>query len=145
MKLYIIRHGDALLPTINPERPLSDRGVAQVKQLAERLQAQQVKPHYIYHSGILRAKQTAKILAESLHVAAEKLAGLLPDDAPEPMLAQIATWVEDTMLVGHLPYVLELADSLCVEGCRIEFTTATAVCLERNGQHWKIQQVIKNC
>src|SRR5690242_18384770 len=137
MKLYLMRHGEALPSTTDAQRPLSNEGRLQVESVTKRLQEQEANPKYIYHSGILRAQQTAEIAAQYLQVhTVETIADLLPESAIEPILNQINLWTEDTMLVGHLPYLSDLLSLLSDEGYYVEFDTATVACLEKTSQKW---------
>jgi len=143
MKLYLIRHGEALPSIVDSQRPLSDHGRAQVAYLAHHLQDENAKPLHIYHSGILRAQQTAEIIAKTLHITAvDKISGLLPEDRPDSIFDQINSWTEDMMLVGHLPYLAYLLSRLSDEGNHVQFDTATAVCLERVNTKWLIRAVL---
>lgn len=143
MKLYIVRHGEALTSEMDPKRPLSEDGRAQVSGVAQHLQEENAHPHRIYHSGVLRAQQTAEILSEILKVGqVEKITDFTPEDPVEPMLQHIASWTQDTMLVGHLPYVSVLLSRLSEEGHYVEFDTATAVCLEKAANQWLIRAVL---
>jgi phosphohistidine phosphatase SixA len=144
MKLYLIRHGEALSAHIDAQRVLSEHGRIQVAHLATQLRAEDIHPAHIYHSEFLRAKQTATILAEHLKITAvDELEGLLPDDNPAPIYQQINTWTEDTIVVSHLPYLPRLLRLFSQEGHYIVFETSTAVCLERSqaSSRWAIQTV----
>ncbi len=115
-----MQHGLAKTREEDPERPLTDEGRATVERVAHRVAALGLKPDRIYHSGILRARQTAEILAERLGVAdrVEARPGLEPLDPVEP----VARWLDElaaafgaVVLVGHLPFLDRLA-SLLVAG-----------------------------
>ncbi len=58
--LYLVHHGDAVGPDVDPMRPLSERGRAQVDALAREAGSRGAKPDVIWHSGKLRARQTAE-------------------------------------------------------------------------------------
>jgi len=143
MKLYLVRHGEALFAAVDSQRSLSNTGCLQVKNVAKRLQERGAHPKHIFHSGILRAEQTAQILAEELSVRSiKKIANLLPEDAVESIFNQTVVWTEDTLLVGHLPYMSRLLSMLSNEGYGIEFGTATVVCLEKINAQWMIEAVL---
>jgi phosphohistidine phosphatase len=57
MKLYLVQHGDALPKDIDPDRPLSNVGHAEVGLLAELL-AGHMNISRVLHSGKTRARQT---------------------------------------------------------------------------------------
>jgi len=90
----------------------------------------------IQHSGKLRARQTAEILAESIEseeglMAAE---GLMPDDDLVTWSQELASTPDDTMLVGHLPFMSRLASKLLAGDEAIglfKFQPSSVLCLER--------------
>lgn len=143
MEFYLVRHGDALTATKNPLRPLSSTGRGRVEHLAQLALQRGAQPCKIYHSGILRAAETAEILAGSLMSAREVCAtsGLLPEDDPAIIKAEIDTAAESLMLVGHLPFMSRLAGLLVYgdpERPAAEFPTASMLCCTKTGGEWKI-------
>src|SRR5713101_8922035 len=54
MKLYLLQHGDALLEEVNPDRPLSERGLEDVRRLAEFVWNHGIHVKHVYHSGKTR-------------------------------------------------------------------------------------------
>jgi phosphohistidine phosphatase len=127
--LYLVHHGDAVGPEIDPARPLSSRGRAEVDQLARQAADHGAKPALIWHSGKLRAKQTAEAFLRHCNPLAKFTAtrGLQPDDPPSWILESVnLAWaVEDSpdvenyaairtsrspdiMLVGHFPHLPRL-------------------------------------
>lgn len=60
MLLLLAHHGEAVGPEVDPRRPLSERGRAAVERLAHSAALRGVKPGVVWHSGKLRAKQTAE-------------------------------------------------------------------------------------
>lgn len=141
MKLYLVRHGEAIDDPIDSQRTLSVHGRAQVLKLAHYLLAHgNLDPDLmIFHSGLLRAKQTAELLAKQMAiVTVQPLFGLLPHDSVGPTLSKIADWEHDTLLVTHLPYVQELLWALAPTRDMIMFSPASAVCLEQIAQGWQL-------
>ena len=110
MRLYLVHHGDAVTPDIDPMRPLSTDGRAAVETLAQRALARGVKPAVIQHSGKLRARQTAEIFWRACNPLAEFSAtsGLQPDDPPRWIAETLIGEVRDVMLVGHMPHLAGL-------------------------------------
>jgi phosphohistidine phosphatase len=143
VRCYLIRHGDALAAELDPLRPLSERGRVTVAKLAQMAAAKDVKVAEICHSGILRAQQTAEILALSLRPTRDvrRIGGLLPEDDPTIGRVEIESSDEPTMLVGHLPYMGRLA-ALLVTGDAargtVEFAPATMVSCSKNGSLWRM-------
>src|SRR5437667_11288864 len=69
MQLYFLRHGEADWPDWNKpddERPLTDFGKKEVRQVAKFLNRLKVKPDLIVTSPLPRALQTAEGAAEQL-------------------------------------------------------------------------------
>jgi probable phosphoglycerate mutase len=70
MKLYFVRHGESTANLLREfsnhgfKHPLTEKGIAQANQLKESLQS--LKFALIYSSPVLRAVQTAQILADHL-------------------------------------------------------------------------------
>src|SRR5919198_800917 len=81
MQLYFLRHGEADWPgwtKPDDERPLTDFGKKEARQLAKFLDRLKVKPNLILTSPLPRASQTAEVAAEELK------AKLRQDEALEP-------------------------------------------------------------
>jgi phosphohistidine phosphatase len=141
---YLVRHGDAQSAQVDPQRPLSARGRAEVAELAQLALSRDVQVAEIRHSGILRAQETAAILAGYLNPpdGVHPSAGLLPEDDPEIAKAELDAAGQPIMLVGHLPYVGRLA-ALLVKGDAAqsigEFSPATMVCCTKIGARWRIE------
>ena len=148
MQLILVRHGEAVSPMVHKDRPLSSTGEAQVERLAAMLDKANIKMDKVYHSGILRAQQTAETLAKSILKRGEPqiLKGLHPNDDPEALVTKTLEWATDTMLVGHLPYMERLASLLVMGHERwpmVYFQTATAAALQyTGGNHWTIEWVL---
>ena len=69
MQLYFLRHGEADWPDWtkpDDERPLTDFGKKEVRQVAKLLERLKVRPDLIVSSPLPRASQTANIAAEYL-------------------------------------------------------------------------------
>ena len=144
MNFYLVRHGDALTATENPQRPLSPGGRRGVEQTARLALARGIQVSVIYHSGILRAKETAEILAKHIVSVATvaELGGLLPEDDPAVVKAELDAAGESSLLVGHLPFLSRLAGLLVngdPERPAAEFLPATMVCCARDATEWKIR------
>ena len=136
-----MRHGEAFPETQDPRRPLSPSGRAHVEELARLAAAKNVAPSAVFHSGILRAKQTAEILSAGLAatIHAQQMTGLRPDDDPAIAAAELEAARDSIMLVGHLPHMNRLV-SLLVSGNFnrdvVDFSPASMVCCSRNGSKW---------
>jgi broad specificity phosphatase PhoE len=75
MKLYFVRHGESVANILHEfsnsgyKHPLTEKGVEQAQALAQSLSGLQVEQ--IYSSPVMRAMQTAQVLAESLQAPLE--------------------------------------------------------------------------
>lgn len=143
MDAYLIRHGDAVAEMDNPKRPLSTIGRRDVQRTARLALARNIQISAIYHSGILRAFETAQILAEILAppLGLHLHAGLLPEDDPAIVKAELDLMDHPIALVGHLPYLNRLA-ALLTSGdpnrAVVEFLPAMMIGFERQDYQWKI-------
>ena len=147
MKLYLVRHAHALSDAEDPARPLSPKG-----REAAQLAARWLREHAaidvveVWHSPLVRARETAELLADGLHLKAplREVAGLLPEDPPAPMAVALGRHGDSVMLVGHEPFLSSLAGRLLgvPEGAGgIEFRKGTVVCFERvlRGAPWTLR------
>ena len=111
MRLYLVQHGEAKSEAEDPDRPLTDRGAAYVREVANRATAAGlVKVDRILHSGKTRARQTAEIWGETLGVKIEAADGLAPNDDASIWAGRLTG--QDRMLVGHLPHLANLTQLL---------------------------------
>lgn len=62
MKLYLMRHGEALSPQQDPERGLTDNGKLKISHVANHLKEMGVTFKHIFHSKKKRARETAEII-----------------------------------------------------------------------------------
>ena len=143
MNFYLVRHGDAVSDTLDPRRPLSRIGQEQVEQVARAAAARQAQVSAIFHSGILRAEQTADIMARQLapELGVRRITGLAPQDDPAIAEAELETSLESVMLVGHLPHMGRLAGLLIngdAERDAVEFAPATVVCVSHQSSLWRL-------
>ena len=151
MHVYLVQHGAAMPKNENPERPLSESGREDVKRMASFLARSGVSAARVIHSGKLRAAETALELANVLgpgRVVEENAGQLAPNDPVEPIFATIDNWTEDTIVVGHLPFMSKLT-SLLVTGNEhetvVHFKPGAVACLERGeaGGGWTVQWFVR--
>ena len=114
MQLFLVHHGDAVGPEIDPRRPLSDRGRSDVARLAQEAASRGVKPALVWHSGKLRARQTAEAFWKACNALAEFSAtrDLQPDDPPEWIRDRLRGESRDILIAGHFPYMPRLLSLL---------------------------------
>jgi phosphohistidine phosphatase len=150
MLLYLVQHGESKREEEDPSRPLSEKGKDDVARIASYLSRLDTVAPRILHSGKLRAKQTAEIMASALKSSSvgglSGTDGLSPLDDPEIWEDRLKYLSEDIMLVGHLPHLGRLS-SLLLFGDKekdvVSFRMGCAVCIGRNDKglwslHWMI-------
>jgi phosphohistidine phosphatase len=143
MDFYLVRHGLAESELIDASRPLTRAGREGVECVAQLAAAKGIQVAAIYHSGILRAAQTAEILAAHLAPSTGVLAmsGLRPEDDPALAAAELAVADSSVMLVGHLPHMNRLAALLGGgdgRGDEVDFMPAMMACYSREGSLWRL-------
>jgi phosphohistidine phosphatase len=108
--LFLVHHGDAVGPEVDPSRPLSPVGREAVSRLAADAAARGAKPAVVWHSGKLRAKQTAEAFWRTCNPFAEFSAtrDLQPDDPPDWIRDRLRGESRDIMLAGHYPHLPRL-------------------------------------
>ena len=68
MNLYLLRHADAnTVADTDDARPLSEKGVAQVKKIGRFCQAHGIEVSLVLSSPIRRAHETAVLFAKQLN------------------------------------------------------------------------------
>jgi len=146
MKIYLVQHGEAKPEIEDPERSLTLKGENEVRKVSNFAKKLQLKISKIYHSGKLRAKQTAEILGEALNVPVEFSEGLNPLDDIRPWSEKISKEKEDIMIVGHLPFLEKLASLLICgdENARlILFRYSAIVSLEqKEDKTWAVKWIL---
>ena len=151
MHVYLVQHGAAVPKDKNPDRPLSEGGREDVKRMASFLARSRVSANRVLHSGKLRAVETALLLATVLgpaNVVEENAGQLAPNDPVEPMFSTIDTWTEDTIVVGHQPFLSKLVSRLVTgdeDATVVHFKPGAVACLERgeNGGGWTVQWFLR--
>lgn len=139
MRLILVRHGDALPAHDDAARVLSPRGRADVERLAARLASQGVRVEEILHSGLVRARQTAEILATALRPprGVAVMRGIRPDDDEAPAAAELAAHDDDLLVVSHMTLVERLTARLLGPLEPSEpYATAEARALVRTPEGW---------
>jgi len=112
MRLLLMRHGSAALSTDDFHRPLTEEGVAGVKSNAKMLRSAQDIPTRIVASPLIRAQQTAFIMAEELGLSEkpESLDLICPESDVEAFIEYLAQTssrapAEIILFVSHQPFV----------------------------------------
>lgn len=144
MRIYLVRHGDAVAAHPSGDRPLSDHGRREAARMAEFLARAGARVGTIVHSGKARAAQTAEILNDGLGGEAELdvWPGLHPNDAVAPVAERLSRIGSDLMVVGHLPFMAKLAGQLVTgeDDVIVELHTTAVTCLVKaDSREWLIE------
>ncbi|MEW6110013.1 MAG: phosphohistidine phosphatase SixA [Nitrospirota bacterium] len=148
MLLYLVQHAEAVKEEEDPARPLSEKGIQDIRKVASYISGFDLMIARILHSNKLRAKQTAEALAEHLKPSSgvSETDGLAPMDNTRTWTDRLKYISENVMLVGHLPHLGNLASMLL---CRdpetgiVDFKMAGVVCLKRDEKgSWSLQWMI---
>ncbi|QDQ43059.1 SixA phosphatase family protein [Methylacidiphilum kamchatkense] len=117
MDLVLIQNAEAIPKELDPDRPLTARGMEVALQLGKFLKFAGINPKKIFHSPKDRSRQTAEIVAKALskRIKLQLLKGLLPGDSISDLLKEIKKIEEDSIIVGHEPTLSKLAVRLLVK------------------------------
>ena len=137
MKLLVIRHGTAedSAPGGDAQRSLTHEGKKEMKEVASGLRAVVDTIDVIGASPLVRAQQTAEIVAKGFGDAPIKTVNAL---VPGSDLSELLGWISEhaskkvVALVGHEPLLGTLVTWLMtgMENSRVEMTKAGAALLE---------------
>jgi phosphohistidine phosphatase len=110
--VFLVRHADAVDETLtlrDPYRHLTTRGREQARALGDRLRWHDCVPTLIWSSPLVRAVQTAELVATGLacETSIECTIDLAPDGNARDLAATIKALADDSaiMLVGHEPHL----------------------------------------
>jgi phosphohistidine phosphatase len=125
---------------VDTQRPLSNVGRASVDRLAQLTAAKGIKPAVIWHSGKLRAKQTAEAFYRACNPFADFSAtkDLQPDDKPEWMRDRLRGETRDILIAGHFFHLPRLRAALA-GGSENDFPKHGVVALttDDDGETWR--------
>jgi phosphohistidine phosphatase len=141
LDLYIVRHGIALDRELarargvkDRDRPLTEKGRHRTREVAKALTRRAPEIEAIWSSPLVRAVETAAIVAKPLGLDYATTATLIPNAAPEALLELLAQDAPGRALavVGHEPHLGRLiAWSLVGEARSFALMRKAGVCLLR--------------
>ena len=139
MQLVLVHHGDAVGPDVDLRRPLSPWGRDAVLALAAEASARGVKPAVVWHSGKLRARETAEAFWRACNPFAEFSAArdLQPGDQPVWIRDRLRGESRDVLIAGHYPHLPALLSLLVAD--EASFPQHGVVVLETSdeGETWR--------
>jgi phosphohistidine phosphatase len=147
MKVYLVQHGEAEPASVEPARPLTERGRRDVQCVAAHAGRLAFEVQQIRHSGKARAEQTAALFAYALSPpdGVVSVSGLAPKDDVVPVANALVGESRPVMLVGHLPFMARLASCLVTgdaERPAVRFVNGGVVCLERKDAYWLVSWIL---
>ncbi len=123
MRLYFFRHAIAQDPDgiiLDHDRALTNEGILRTRRSARLIKMLGVVPDHLYSSPLLRARQTAEILAITLGVAVQVREEVAPGfnrAAVERLTHDLGDDAE-VMFIGHEP---DFSTTICeLTGARVE-------------------------
>jgi phosphohistidine phosphatase len=142
MRVYLVHHGVAVGPEEDPRRPLSAVGLANAARVSAKAAALGAKPDIVWHSGKLRAKQTAQEFWRACNALAEFSASkdLQPDDPPQWIRDRLRAESRDVAIVGHFPHLprlLALLTSGGEAGADFPINGIVALVTDDEGETWR--------
>lgn len=151
MKIFLMRHGEALQFDKHGDPPLSDRGKALLNKTANILKPQKLKVKHFLHSEKKRAIETAEIMltsVTSIETPAVNQA-LSPNEPMQNLLQLISENPGDIFLVSHLPLVAKFANYLLCNNENFDsilFEPGTLVYFESKGylSDWQLVWMINS-
>ena len=142
MRVYLVHHGVAVGPAEDPRRPLSAVGLANAARVATKAAALGAKPDVVWHSGKLRAKQTAQEFWRACNALAEFSVSkdLQPDDPPQWIRDRLRGESRDIAIAGHFPHLprlLALLTSGGEAGADFPINGVVALVTNDEGETWR--------
>lgn len=148
MHVILIRHAHAEDGENDAARPLSRKGVRQARALGRLLRdAEAFEAEEVWHSPLVRARQTAVLLAKRLDTEAplREVGGLRPSDDPAATARRVGDARQPLAIVGHDPHLSELA-TLLVTGkaapLRFKLKKGAALRLDRVAGGWVVRWLV---
>ena len=118
MKLYFLRHADALPGSDDTRRPLSPHGCEQAEELGRLLAKAGILFDAAYTSPLVRARETARLVLDTMDSAARLRAEPVDALRNETSQADFEGWLariadaKRVLLVGHEPTLSERVRAL---------------------------------
>ena len=139
MQLLLVHHSDAVGPDVDTRRPLSADGQAHADKIAGEAAARGARPEVCWHSGKLRAKQTAQAFWRACNALApfEATPDLQPGDPPSAMRDRLRGESRDILIAGHYPHLPRLLSLLLNRDASFPQHGAVALESRDDGETWK--------
>ena len=145
MNLYFMRHGiaadraDSGAGSGDRERPLTPKGIKRMRKAAKGLVALSLSFDRILTSPLERARQTAKIVAQTLQLESQitEIEQLCPDQSVKDLIPGLVAYsgAKKILLVGHEPLLSSTISYLLSgkAGAEIQLKKGGLCCLKVDG------------
>ncbi len=146
LRIYLVQHGLAVDKAIDPDRPLSEQGIAEVTRMAEHLKMLNICLNEVFHSGKTRARQTAEIYAKHLNCQAiSAIDNINPTDNIVSIIKILNNLATNSMVVGHLPFMQRCVSQLLCghENAPINYLPGSVACLLNNNNNWALEWMLR--
>ncbi|MEH6550884.1 MAG: phosphohistidine phosphatase SixA [Pseudomonadales bacterium] len=130
--MYIMRHGQAHMASVDSERELSSVGVEQSLAMAK-VSLSDLLINRVFVSPYIRARQTLDTVMSQLDVVDIQVSDYLtPDREPQEFIDCLDDQQGDLLVVSHMPLVSRLVQYLVYgdDGYGPAFDTSAIACLE---------------
>ena len=118
-----------------------------IRILALHMQNMGVQLGNVFHSGKLRAQQSASLIAETLspEILPVQTEGLNPNDDPTVIIGDIEQMNENILIASHMPFVSSLCSTLLTGTADAEFASmpGTLFCLEKADGKWRLAFMLR--
>jgi phosphohistidine phosphatase len=142
--VFLIRHAEAVSASVEvrgPQRYLTELGREQARALGERLRWHDCEPTHIWSSPLVRAMQTAELVAAGVHTTCsiETVEGLAPGNQPSAIVEALGKLPTDAlvMLFGHQPTIAMIGGLLTSTPDFPTIDRAEAVRIHGNRVRWR--------
>jgi phosphohistidine phosphatase len=143
-QLLLCRHAKSRWPDSDQEdslRPLSARGERDAPRIGERLDRHGLHPSLVVTSPAVRARRTAKLLADALRYPREniRLEPALYLASPTTLLAVVAAQDDDAervLIVAHNPGLTDLTNHLLPDFDLDNLPTGAVIAIDFDAQGW---------
>jgi phosphohistidine phosphatase len=149
LRLYLVRHAEAVDKSVDGDRPLTARGRKDARALAKQIRPLKLAPAELWQSKKARSIQTARAMLPALASRPKVVESslVLPQASAKQTVAAVTARKRDIMLVGHEPHLGKLITYLLTgktRSVRIALSKPSIVCFERapGDKHWTLSWML---
>lgn len=144
MKIYLARHAQAVSAgpgLTDSDRFLSPDGRQTARYVGGKLREEGVEPVAVLSSPLVRAVQTAELIAGALDYLGviESSRALIPGCEPQVIAAELMARNVDVLVVGHEPSISALAAFLTGQPSFQPFRPGQIVMIEDRRAMWRLK------